>query len=69
MVYLTFFSLQLAETMNKFEVVLAAREEKYKKWFAKCFLNAIYLKHLEILHCSSFFILSKFLFNNYKIFS
>ena len=35
--YLAFFSLRLADTINNFEVILAAREEKYKKRFAKCF--------------------------------
>ena len=32
-----FFSLQLPDTVNNFEVILAAREEEYKKLFVKCF--------------------------------
>ena len=41
----TFFFLQLADTINNFEVILAAREEEYKKRFAECFLNVIYYRH------------------------
>ena len=49
-----FFSLQLADTINNFELILVFREEEYKKRFVKCFLNDIYFRHLEILHCSPF---------------
>ena len=49
-----FFFLQLADTINIFEVILAAREVEYKKRFVKCFLNVIYFGYLETLHCSSF---------------
>ena len=52
--YLTFFSLQLADTINNFEVILAAREKEYKMKFVKCFLNVIYFRHSEILHCNFF---------------
>ena len=55
LVYLAFFSLQLADTMKNFELILAAREEEYKKRFLKCFLNGISFWHLAILNCSSFF--------------
>ena len=33
-----------------------AREKEYKKQLVKCFLNVIYLEHLEVLHCNFFFI-------------
>ena len=69
LVYLAFFSLQLANTINNFELILAAREKEYKRWFVKCFLNVIYFRDLEILHCSSFFTVSNFLFNHWTIFS
>ena len=52
LVYLA-FSLQLADAMNNFEVILTARGEKYKKRFVKRFLNVIF-KCCEILHSSSF---------------
>ena len=52
LLYLAIFSLQLVDTINNFEVILAAREEEYKKRFVKCFLN-IYFRRLEIL-CSIF---------------
>ena len=64
-----FFFLQLADTINNFEVILVAREEEYKKRFVKCFLNVIYFRHLEFLHCSSFFTVSNFLVNHWTIFS
>ena len=64
-----FFSLQLAYTINNFESILAAREKEYKRWFVKCFLNIIYFRGLEILHCSSFFTISNFSFNNWTIVS
>ena len=54
LLYLAFFSLQLADTINNFEVILAAREKEYKMKFVKSFLNVIYFRHLEILH-SNFF--------------
>ena len=31
-----------------------AREKEYKKQLVKCFLNVIYLEHLEVLHCNFF---------------
>ena len=31
-----------------------AREREYKKQLVKCFLNVIYLEHLEVLHCNFF---------------
>ena len=31
LVYLAFFSLQLTDTLNNFEVILEARKEEYKK--------------------------------------
>ena len=37
-VYLAFFSLQLADTTNNFELILAARKEEYKKRLVKCYL-------------------------------
>ena len=49
LVYLAFFFLQLGDTVNKFEVILAAREEEYKKRFVKCFLNVIYFRCIYIL--------------------
>ena len=48
LLYLAFFSLQLADTINNFKVILAVREKEYKKQFVKCFLNVIYFRHLEI---------------------
>ena len=36
-------------------MTLETREEKYKKTVSQMFLNAIYFRHLEILHRSSFF--------------
>ena len=71
---LTFFSLQLADTIINFELILVSREEEYKKRFVKCFLNVcqmsfIYFRHLEILHCSPFFTVSNFLANHWTIFS
>ena len=68
-VYLAFFSLQSANTINNFELILATREKEYKKWFAKGFLTVIYFRELEILHCSFFFTVSNFLFNHWTIFS
>ena len=62
------FSLQLADTINNFEVILAAREEKYKKQFVKCYLNVICFRHLEILHCN-FLTVSNFLVKHWTIFS
>ena len=62
------FSLQLADTINNFEVILAAREEKYKKQFVKCYLNVICFRHLEILHCN-FFTVSNFLVKHWTIVS
>ena len=53
LVYLAFFSLQLTNIINNFELILAAREKKHKRWFVKCFYNVIYFGGLEILHCSS----------------
>ena len=50
-VYLAFFSLQLADTTNNFELILAARKEEYKSGLS----NVIYFRHLEILHCGSVF--------------
>ena len=35
LIYIAFFSPQLAYTINNFEVYLAAREEEYKKGFLK----------------------------------
>ena len=63
-----FFSLQLTDTINNFEVILAARKEEYKKQFVKCFLNVIYFRYLEILHSSSFLNVSNFLVNHWTIF-
>ena len=31
-----------------------AREKEYKKQLVNCFLNVIYLEHLEVLHCNFF---------------
>ena len=39
LVYLAFFSLQLANAINNFELILAAREKEYKRWFVKCFFK------------------------------
>ena len=47
-------SFQLTETTQNFDVILATREEWYKKRFVKCFSNVICFRHLEILHSSSF---------------
>ena len=69
LVYLALFSLQLADTINNFEVISAPKEEEYKKRFVKCFLNLIYFRHLEILHSSSFFTVFNFLVNYWTIFS
>ena len=69
LVYLAFFSLQLTNTINNFELILAAREKEHKRWFVKCFYNVIYFGDLEILHCRSFFTISNFLFNHWTIFS
>ena len=55
-----FFSPQLADTINSFEVTLAAREDECKKQFVKCFLNANDFRHIEILLSSSFFTVSIF---------
>ena len=51
--YLAFFLLQLADIINNFEVILAAREEKCKKRFVKCFRDVIYFRHLDILQSLS----------------
>ena len=62
------FFLQLADAVNNFEVILAAREEDYKKWFVKCFLNVSYFRNFETLHCSSFFTVSNALVNHWTPF-
>ena len=54
LVYLAFSSLQLADTINNFEVILTVREGEYKKKLVKCFFNVSYIRYLEILYCSSF---------------
>ena len=54
LLYLAFFSLQLGDTINNFEVILAAGKKEYKKQFAKCFLNVIYFRYLNILHRNFF---------------
>ena len=48
MVYLVPPPLQLTNIINnfEFELILAARENEYKRWFVKCFLNAIYFGDL-----------------------
>ena len=53
----SFTSLQITDTINNLEVILAAREEEHKKQFVKCYLFQI------------FFTVSNFLVNYWKIFS
>ena len=49
LIYLAFFfTLQLANTINYFELILAASNKEYKRWFVKCFLNNICFRDLEI---------------------
>ena len=69
LVYLNFFSIQLANTINNFEEILVSREEKYKKRLVKCFLNVIYFSHLEILLFSPYFTVSNYLVKHWTSFS
>ena len=69
MVYLAFFSFQLADTVNNFKVILAAREKEIKNGLSNVFLNTIYFRHVEHLHRSYFLTVSYFLVNHWTIFS
>ena len=59
----------LADTINNFEVILAAREGDYLKRFVKYFLNVAYVRYLEILHARSLFVVSNFLASHWTVFS
>ena len=68
LLYLAFFSVQLANTINNFEAILTAREKEYEKQFVKCFLNVLY-SDIKKFYIVTFFTISKILVNHWTTFS
>ena len=66
--YLAFFSVQLANTINNFEAILTSREKEYKKQFVKYFLNVIY-SDIKKFYIVTFFTISNILGNHWTTFS
>ena len=68
LLYLAFFSVQLANTITNFEAILTVREKEYKKQFVKCFLNVIY-SDIKKFYIVTFFTISNILVNHWTTFS